>query len=348
MGIQIPKAQLSSSPRTSKQYDNGDLIMKVLGTNPYAQAIDQITPVLAQALQRRQQLRAQGQTNDLVTKTLGMDVPEGTDISRIPTSDLIQVAAAKTNAEKANQFDFAGLSADGKNMIVLDKRSGQTALRPLPDGFAPKAGASGGMSEYQKATLKFKQEAQDFSRQKLTLPTAQIRSMGETAVTVLPHIDNLSNTIREAAQKGYIGPVAGRVYNEFLAGKVGTTGNAEADTLLGKLRAEDSLVKTAMLRTHFGARGGQEMYNHFASLLDTGKQSEEQMHAALDVFKDFASGYAQAGGVNQANFNAGGAAAFDPNMLRMPPKKASLTPIQSGESPQQRKARLLQELSGAR
>lgn len=139
MGLRLPEQRSSAAPKTSKQYDNTDAILKVMGTNPYAQAIDQITPILSQALQRRAELRKQGQTNDLVSKSLGLEVPPGTDISQIPTETLIQTAQAKTSADKANQYDFVGLSGDQKNMIVLNKHTGQTELHPLPGGFSPKA-----------------------------------------------------------------------------------------------------------------------------------------------------------------------------------------------------------------
>lgn len=313
--IRLPQSRPSAAPRTTKTYDNTDAILKVMGQNPFAQAIDQVTPLLAQALQRRQELRQQAQQVAQVESAYGMQPGR---LQGLP----LQTA-----------------SSVGKDLYDQQQKATQ----------------GGGDEEYKRKSLEIRekmlglrQQAMDFSKQKLTLPTAQIRSMGETAVTVIPHIDELSKTIHEAAAKGYVGPVSGRIYNDFLAGQVGTTGNSDADALLGKLRAEDSLVKTAMLRTHFGARGGQQMYDHFASLLNTGKQSEEEMQGALGVFKDFANGYAQAGGVNQANFNAGGAASFDPNTLRVPRKPLAPLTMPGQETPAQRKARLLNELSGAR
>lgn len=135
------------------------------------------------------------------------------------------------------------------------------------------------------------------SYQKNVAPTTQARNMGEMANTVIPHVQTLRNTIHEAAQKGFIGPVAGRVYGEFLAGKVGSTGNPDADRLLGSLRSQNQLMNSAVLRTHMGGRGGQLMMEHFNNMLNTGKQSEAELNGVLDTIKDYMSGYAGMAGV---------------------------------------------------
>lgn len=142
------------------------------------------------------------------------------------------------------------------------------------------------------------------------IPTTNMRNMGEVAGTLLPHITEMRGLIAQANEKGYIGPTAGRVYGNFLAGKVGSTGNKDADRLLGKLNAENSLVNTAMARTHFGARGGQQTIGKFNELLNTNKQTAEVLNGALDTFESFVKGYKEAGGVGGQD---GGAA--DPNDL---------------------------------
>lgn len=146
---------------------------------------------------------------------------------------------------------------------------------------------------------------------RLEEPTSQVRSMGETAATVLPHIEELRQLIEEADKKHLIGPMKGRV-SDFLAGKIGSTGDKNLDVLMGKLRASDGLINSAMLRTHFGGRGGITMYKNFVDLLDTGKATKEQLNGALDTYKSYATGYAQAGGVDLDNFNAGGSASYNP------------------------------------
>ena len=129
-----------------------------------------------------------------------------------------------------------------------------------------------------------------------TMPTSMTRGSGEFAAALLPHVQDMRNLIQEADAKGYIGPGAGRIYGQFLAGGVGSTGDPQADALLGKLRTTDSLIKSGMLRTHFGARGGQQMYEHFSKMLNSGNQSAAMMGGSLDAMESFLKGYATAGG----------------------------------------------------
>lgn len=128
-----------------------------------------------------------------------------------------------------------------------------------------------------------------------TMPTSSTRSSAEFADTIIPHIHAMRDLVKEADKKGYIGPTAGRVYGKFLAGKVGTTGNADADKLLGRLRATDSLLKTGAMRVHFGARGGTQMYDHFSDLLNSGQQSAPMLNGSLDGIESFMQGYSDAG-----------------------------------------------------
>lgn len=125
-------------------------------------------------------------------------------------------------------------------------------------------------------------------------PTANMRTMQQMAQTMPVHIQELRGLIDEADQKGYIGPVAGRVYQDFLAGKVGTTGNPDADALLGQMRAADSLVSSALLRTHFGGRGAMQAYDVFRGLLPSGG-TKQLLNGALDEFDSYVKGYSTAG-----------------------------------------------------
>lgn len=140
-----------------------------------------------------------------------------------------------------------------------------------------------------------------------TMPTSATRGSAEFAKTIIPHINEMRNLINQADAKGFIGPTAGRVYGEFLAGKVGSTGNHEADRILGKLRTSDSLLKSGALRVHFGSRGGQMMYDKFSSLLNTGKQSKDILNGSLDGLQSFMQGYADAGTPGGVQASHGGA-----------------------------------------
>jgi hypothetical protein len=153
-------------------------------------------------------------------------------------------------------------------------------------------------------------------------PTSSTKASAEFATTIIPHIDTMRNLITEADSLGYIGPASGRVYNEFLAGKVGSTGDPNADQLLGKLRAYDSLLKTGAMRVHFGARGGQQMYEHFSDLLNSGKQSASILNGTLDGIEDFMQGYAEAGKPPGGNNKSSGLKTLQtPNRPLLTPSK---------------------------
>lgn len=335
MALRLPQAQALPEVQRSRYKVPVEQILAVEGQNPLAQGINAAVPILAQALQKRAEIRRQAaQVQQLAQLTGQQDPGAGSGLS--PEAYLGGLKA-KADLQKSAQETWIPYGIDPKTGMQVERsRNGEIRLsanpangQMLPLTAQPKTPAQ---MELEKAKMDLAQSRLNFQKEKMTMPTAAIRSMGETAVTVLPHIEELKNTIHEAAQQGFIGPVAGRVYGDFLAGKVGSTGDKSADALLGKLRAQDSLVKTAMLRTHFGARGGQQMYEHFANIMNTGVQSEEEMMGALDVMSNFAQGYAHAGGVNQNNFNAGGAASFDPKSLKVPTKSTPGAPAPAAPS----------------
>lgn len=139
--------------------------------------------------------------------------------------------------------------------------------------------------------------------------TSSTRSMIESAPGVL----KLSARVRALveSQKSSLGPEAGR-WNEFMAGKVGAP-NAE----FTKLRTDVGLLTTKLMRMHVGARGGEQMMEHFKELIDSGKQSPENLIAALDEIDDYAKETAAekpgaGGGANKS----GDAVEYKPGLVR--------------------------------
>lgn len=145
-----------------------------------------------------------------------------------------------------------------------------------------------------------------------TMPTSTTRSSAEFASTLMPHLDRLDQLIDQADKAGLVGPVKGRIFNDFLAGKIGSTGDPKTDALLGELRAFDSLAKSGTLKVHFGSRGGQQMYEKFNDMLNSGKQSATSMHGAIAGIRDFMKGYAQAGDVGQLRGGESAPESVDP------------------------------------
>lgn len=189
-----------------------------------------------------------------------------------PGEELKDIATAGVRADAIlNKESVAGVDSTGKPLLVNGKGKFTTGETPNGQPMLPKSAVQ---------------------------PTAAVRDSAQYAKTLIPHIQDMRDLVSEADQKGYIGPAAGRLYGQFLAGKVGSTGNPDADELLGKLRATDSLLKSGTLKVHFGSRGGQAMYSHFSDLLNSGKQSAATMNGALDGVQEFLQGYADAGQQN--------------------------------------------------
>lgn len=137
--------------------------------------------------------------------------------------------------------------------------------------------------------------ASDAASRAKASPTAKLtqssKSSAEFAGTLLPHIDEFEGLVHQAAQKNLIGPAAGRLNSQFLAGKIGSTGNPETDELLGQLKSEAMLLASGMTRMHFGARGGQQIVDKFSSLTDVNKLSEPLLRGDLKTMRTFAQGY---------------------------------------------------------
>jgi hypothetical protein len=155
---------------------------------------------------------------------------------------------------------------------VLPSKSGQ-----IP---ATGAGASAGAS------------AAGGGRSFLKPLTSTTQGMKEAAPKVLDLIDRIDPMI--TSQQRSLGPLAGR-WSEFMSGKVGAP-NPE----FIKLRTDIGLLQTLLMRMHVGARGGRDMMAHFTGLIDSGKQSPENLHAALTEMREYAKDVLAEGPANVA------------------------------------------------
>lgn len=80
--------------------------------------------------------------------------------------------------------------------------------------------------------------------------SAQTKNRRDLADAVGSHFDDVNQLLDEAEKKGLLGPLAGRTFVEFMAGKVGSTGNTENDQLLGDLRTQLGMVRTGVAALH--------------------------------------------------------------------------------------------------
>ena len=79
MGVQLPQKNLSNDEIKRRQLvDNSQAIIGVRGNNPYAKAIDQLAPIIANALIQRQQMKEQARQAALVRESIQKgEVSEG-------------------------------------------------------------------------------------------------------------------------------------------------------------------------------------------------------------------------------------------------------------------------------
>lgn len=122
----------------------------------------------------------------------------------------------------------------------------------------------------------------------LNIPTSQMRNMGEMAETVIPMANNVRSEVQQLAQQ--VGPAAGR-WNQLMVNK----GGADFPEFAG-LDTDLDLLASAIVRTHFGARGGQQYREELRRMFGEA-QSPEDLISRIDHADSWLKGYAQAGGV---------------------------------------------------
>lgn len=246
--------------------------------------------------------------NQTLDQALGGDVPDSVSKYRNlsvkqfkPTAELLTGVGA---IEKANPYE-AVMSQD--DALKLGKVPKGTKI-VKPDGthityLGPdQNGRPIGVNQKGETSIIALPEGSSFVAPKSsTAPTASERQSAGTAKVIIPLIDSMGDLIDRADAKGLIGPGSARINNLFLAGKVGTTGNPENDSILGELRAVDTFVKSGAMKVHFGSRGGQQMYEHFSTILNSGKQSSAQLKGALKGIRSVLTGYAKEGSMGGYN-----------------------------------------------
>ena len=118
--------------------------------------------------------------------------------------------------------------------------------------------------------------------------TSSTKTMTEAAPRVVDFVDKINKLIDE--NESGLGPSASR-WKEFKAGKIGL-----GDAAFTKLRTDVGLLTTLLMRMHVGARGGEYIMKHFQDLIDSSKQSPENLRAALGEIRSYAQDVAKDGG----------------------------------------------------
>jgi hypothetical protein len=121
------------------------------------------------------------------------------------------------------------------------------------------------------------------------MPTTQSRSMGEMATALRTEIPRIKQEVSQLDSEGKLGIIAGR-YDDFMTGNVGAN-----DPEFTQLRTDMSLMTSGTLRAHFGARGGQLMYDKFKAYFNQAGQSAANLNAALDTVDNWMGVYEEMG-----------------------------------------------------
>ena len=116
--------------------------------------------------------------------------------------------------------------------------------------------------------------------------TASTRTMAKTAQDLLPQFDDALKLLDDPKLQSKMGPIVGRI-NDFLTGKIGYGELDKDGPSFASLRATIELLKTGVLKAHFGSRGGQGLLDRFDSLAAEGKMNAETLKASLKGMRDF-------------------------------------------------------------
>lgn len=130
--------------------------------------------------------------------------------------------------------------------------------------------------------------------------SGQIANRRDLATTVGEAIPEARQDLDEAERMGLLGPLQGRLMNEFLAGKVGSTGNDQADELLGHLRMNLSAIRTGFAAMH--GRGGANLGNaaEVEKQMDATHMSRAELKGALDSMATWVGRYAKRRGATSS------------------------------------------------
>jgi hypothetical protein len=204
--------------------------------------------------------------------------------ANVKTKEAIpKVSPARINYDQGIPVSVVG--RDGTTYDVNDPA--------LPPELKPLVAAANrahkqGLSERENTAANAAARADERADKRANQLTSTTRSMIEAAPKVLQFINRIRPLIDKLEPS--IGPIRGR-FSEIMTGRYGG-GNPE----FAKLRTDVGLLQTLLMRMHVGARGGEYIMKHFQDLLDSGKQSPENLRAILGEVEAYANDLVEEGG----------------------------------------------------
>lgn len=120
---------------------------------------------------------------------------------------------------------------------------------------------------------------------------AQRARQQDTAGAASHDLATALTMVDDADKAGVLGPAAGRIYGQYLAGKVKSTGDRKIDTMLGALRNRITTIKMAYPTAITGttrAGGATGLVKKLDDVLDTDGMSASMLRGALRDMKSAA------------------------------------------------------------
>jgi hypothetical protein len=173
-----------------------------------------------------------------------------------------------TNATVAGRKDVAGINANSREKIAGENNQTKENIAAKSDAV--------------KKTLESMRVASGIGKG-ANGSTMTTRAMAEMATTVLPRMTAISAEVDKMAND--LGPAVGR-WNDLMVNKGGADHPEFAH-----LDANLDLLASAIVRTHFGAHGGQQYRQELRKQFGEA-QSPEDLKARIAAAQDWIQGYA--------------------------------------------------------
>lgn len=116
MGLRLPEYKASQAPRPQKRKVDTEAILRVMGNNPYAQAIENITPILSEALMQRAQARKLASQQAALGELTGADPQTLSRLSPEAANLYASSAMRQREAENARESNLPKIRALEKSL----------------------------------------------------------------------------------------------------------------------------------------------------------------------------------------------------------------------------------------
>lgn len=225
-------------------------------------------------------------------------------LRQLQLQELGQVSQMESNQQKSEwyrnrdtrqagidkQFTDALAKGDLVPSFTNGPRGASVSLKPKSAGGKPTIiappGGTAMMFDTTTGTLKPVpvEGGGTYTRPAAPTKPPQMTSSTRTMIEASPKVLQLADRVDGLIDSNYkqLGPAQGR-WAEFMAGKVGSP-----NPQFTKLRTDVGLLTTLLMRMHVGARGGEYVMKHFQDMIDSGRQSPENLHAAISEIRSYA------------------------------------------------------------